>query len=222
MTSDPLSSSISFASHDHSVNNLDAQHIIQNIDTDDRSSSNYIVTSQKRNQLISFILLVAAAMLLVAAVLISIGFSNVGGQKNNMNDVEQRSTDAPIFSTYIPSSVPSYAPSTFEDAAITLFLEEYFRGVELTSARAPFLVQGTPQWNAKRWMSRAGSVSWNMTDKYTSSQRIIQKYVLAVIYFSMSKGGPMEVDWLMFPDECLSVYVNCNDDGFIRTLEISK
>jgi hypothetical protein len=37
----------------------------------------------------------------------------------------------------------------------------------------------------------------------------------------MNKAEQIDVDWLLM-DECHSVSISCDDDGFLRTLEIGK
>mmetsp|Transcript_5344 Transcript_5344/g.10192 ORF Transcript_5344/g.10192 Transcript_5344/m.10192 type:complete len:200 (+) Transcript_5344:2798-3397(+) len=170
----------------------------------------------KRNKMISFLLLVASIMLVVAIVLISVRASRVPNRRNDLNSVGQKQSNTP---TSPPSVIPSVTPSYEADIAINFFLQENI--VPGTEEKVLFLVPGTPQWKAKRWMTREDTLSWNEAHQFKSTKKLIQRYVLAVIYFSISKGGNIDVDWLHM-DECNSVSVSCDDDGFLRTLEISK
>jgi hypothetical protein len=186
----------------------------------DTSRSNNLEPTNGKNKISSFILLVASIMLFVAITLISIRVSKEDNHRNDVNSVDQKHTDAPISMTSIPSLIPSSAPSSEEDIAINLFLTENL--IVRAEEKAQFLVPGTPQWKAKRWMTREDTtLSWNKAHQYNSTQKIIQRYVLAVIYFSMSNGGHMDVDWLL-THECYSVSISCDDDGFIRSLEIGE
>lgn len=186
----------------------------------DTSRSNNLEPNNGKNKISSFILLVASIMLFVAITLISIRVSREDNHRNDVNSVDQKHTDAPISTTSIPSLIPSSAPSSEEDIAINLFLTENL--IVRAEEKSQFLVPGTPQWKAKRWMTREDTtLSWNKAHQYNSTQKIIQRYVLAVIYFSMSNGGHMDVDWLL-THECYSVSISCNADGLIRSLEIGE
>jgi hypothetical protein len=200
---------------------VDHQRYYTNVeDSDhDNSRSSNIESSDARSKISSFILLVASILLFVAIVLISIRVSSEDNHRNDVNSVDQKRSDSPVSTTFIPSITPSSAPSSEEDIAINLFLEENLASG--TEGKAAFLVPGTPQWKAKRWMTREDALSWNWTHQYNSTQKIVQRYVLAVIYFSMNKAEQIDVDWLLM-DECHSVSISCDDDGFLRTLEIGK
>lgn len=187
----------------------------QRYDTDNSEEVD-IEKQLKRNKIISFLILVASIMLVVAIVLISVRASRVQNRRNDLNGVSQKQSNTP---TSTPSVIPSVAPSYEADSAINLFLHENI-AID-TEEKALFLVPGTPQWKAKRWITREDTLSWNEEHQFKSAQKLIQRYVLAVIYFSMSKGGNIDVDWLRM-DECSSVSISCDDKGFLRTLEISK
>jgi hypothetical protein len=118
--------------------------------------------------------------------------------------------------SFNPSAVPSIAPSSQFEVEINDFLKQ---ALNLTED-APIFTPGTDQWNARRWIANDDPISLNPLHEDDKS-KLIQRFALMTIFYSMSGNTPMEVDW-MGMDECYSAMTSCDDNGIIRALQIGK
>ena len=82
----------------------------------------------------------------------------------------------------------------------------------------------SPQYMAKQWMIEEDPLQLTPSD-FVSDGRILQRYALAVFYFST--GGPESWDpnsWLQ-GEECISQYwigLSCNDNDEVRAMAFGK
>ena len=96
----------------------------------------------------------------------------------------------------MPSSAPSLSPSL---APTSIEFSELFEKIANASLDdgAALSDPSSPQYKALRWLSNNSNV-----DNYSDLERI-QRYVLAVIYFSTNGGSWQQKDgWLSDKDEC--------------------
>lgn len=108
---------------------------------------------------------------------------------------------------------PTYAPTSLDYAKFADFL---FDEVEES-----FLVPQSPQWLARRWMVEEDPLQLFSKNRNIDNGRILQRYSLAVVFFSMSQTQASNVDWMSI-DECDSVHLDCDEFGMIRAMEIGK
>jgi hypothetical protein len=118
--------------------------------------------------------------------------------------------------TSSPSSNLSIAPSSEFEVALNLIFKDRLRLAE----DAPVFTPGTDQWNAKRWMAHNDPMSLDPTDE-NDVLKIIQRFALSTIFYSMSGKDPMNVDWMEM-DECHSEHISCDGDEIVRALEIGE
>lgn len=82
----------------------------------------------------------------------------------------------------------------------------------------------SPQYKAREYIMRSDTLKLTPSETVSDS-RIIQRYVLAVFYYSTN--GPdswAENNWL-FDDECENLYwtgISCNDEGQVRAIAFGK
>ncbi len=167
-------------------------------------------------------------ILVIILFLISITFITIGVTTNRASNYDAMTgIDTTSISSWTihpsgsptsnPSITPSLAPSSEFDTALNLI----FRDQLILGEEAAIFIPGTAQWNAKRWVARRNMVALDPTDEMYE-QKLIQKYALSVVAFSMSENERVvDVDW-MEVDECDSRSTSCDDNGIIRALEIGK
>lgn len=114
--------------------------------------------------------------------------------------------------TSYPTVTPSHVPSSSNDAILTDFLITFNISNEFT-------IPNSTQYRAKRWMTRDDPLLLSPTGD--NNDKILQRYALASLYFSLSQEGPSDIDWIE-KDECDSIQIACNDDGYVRTIMIGE
>lgn len=119
------------------------------------------------------------------------------------------------FQSDYPSGFPSHFPARFIDSSdlLILLVSISFDGGEALRDEA------TPQHAAYAWLSRSSNLVYLPTD------RIIQRYVLATLFFSTrGEGWTANENWLSDGDECLWFSRTpgsiCDPDGAVQMLNL--
>jgi len=163
------------------------------------------------------VIIVALVMLVISTVLITVGVSqgnrNAGGNQEMYQDED---TIATITSR--PSSSPSDSPTIQQDLVMNNFL---VGALGFDDRMSGILVAGSAQWKAKRWLVQDDPIGLDPSDDSVPEWRILQRYAIVTLQFSLIGNNEFNLDWMSM-DECESVHINCDDDGFVRALEIGK
>jgi hypothetical protein len=122
------------------------------------------------------------------------------------------------FPSSAPSSMPSLAPTSVEFSD----LYDFIANVSLDGGAA-LSDPSSPQYKSLRWLSNNANL-----DEYSDVQKI-QRYILAVLYYSTNGDGWLRRDgWLSDEDECswfvTSSVVYCQTDltsNRVATLDLS-
>ena len=162
--------------------------------------------------------IIVAFMLIISTILIAIG-SSLGNhsESGNLEKIHDDNMIATITSG--PSSSPSNSPTIQQDLIMNDFLVEAL-GID-DDEEAGILVAGSAQWKAKRWLVQDDPIALDPSNDKVPGWRILQRYAIATLQFSLIDDSEFGLDWMNM-DECESVHINCDDDGYVRTLEIGK
>ena len=131
--------------------------------------------------------------------------------------------ERPVSVEVSPTAIPTFTPSpmptpiTYADIIDVLF----------PVSGAAILEPGTPQFLALDWIAREGTANLPY-----SSSRFVQRYALAVIYFSTNGGNwiecsaggacPFGSPWLGADDFCSWGGIFCSDDVNISTINLGR
>ena len=163
--------------------------------------------------------IVVVLILLTAIILIAVG-SSMGSESReqiNPGTIQDDVNAASI--TLEPTSSPTNSPTLYQDVAMTEFFMEALGDDDVKAAR--ILVTGTVQWKAKRWLVHDDPLALDPADNSVPRWRILQRYAIATTHFSFLGEDDLNLDWMSI-DECESVHINCDDNGYIRALEIGE
>lgn len=149
--------------------------------------------------------------------------------QNEFAEVNKVQSDNDLEGTAEPSAISSLSPSTAPTAAPSLSptfqLRPYLESVlmNITTQNMSVSFQETSSVSkAIEWLVKYDPVVMNMSiDENGTTERIIQRFVFAVIYYAMNERNVFEVDW-MRKNECDSIHVSCNNEGFARSLGIGE
>ena len=136
----------------------------------------------------------------------------------------QRGTDAQdeIPSTspsLIPSALPSFIPSSSPTTMFHPYIHNALRNMT-TQNKNLTVAKGSSSWDAKEWLLRYDPIMMQLDTNQESDileKRILQRYTLSVLYFAMNERNSLQVDWMDI-QECDSIHISCNEDGFVRSL----
>lgn len=136
----------------------------------------------------------------------------IGAISITLGSLQTKDFATSIATTSYPTVTPSHVPSSSNDAILADFLITFNISNEFT-------IPNSPQYYAKRFLTRDDPLFLHPTDD--NHDKILQRYALASLYFSLSQEGPSDIDW-MEKDECDSIHIACNDDGYVRTIMIGE
>jgi len=174
---------------------------------------------QHRRKLYGPVGIVVALILLTAIILIAVGSSMGSGSRESSNPGTIQDDVNAASITSEPTSSPTNSPTLYQDVAMTDFLMEALGDNDVEASR--IIVAGTVQWKAKRWLVHDDPLALNPVDNSVPRWRILQRYAIAATHFSFLGEDDLDLDWMSM-DECESVHINCDDDGYIRALEIGE
>lgn len=115
-------------------------------------------------------------------------------------------------------------PETADDSQVLTSREQSLQNIFATISDGSLNVVDSPQYKAKSWMFREDGLL--LTPSATvSNERILQRYALAVFYFSTNGPGTwLDNNWLQ-GDECSNMFwdgISCNDDDQVRAIAFGK
>jgi hypothetical protein len=165
------------------------------------------------------VVMVVALILLTAIILIAVGSSMGSGSRESSNPGATHYDVNAASITSEPTSSPTNSPTLYQDVAMTDFLMEALGDNDVEASR--IIVAGTVQWKAKRWLVHDDPLALNPVDNSVPRWRILQRYAIAATHFSFLGEDDLNLDWMSM-DECESVHINCDDDGYIRALVIGE
>jgi hypothetical protein len=119
----------------------------------------------------------------------------------------------------IPSALPSFIPSLSPTTILHPYIHEALRNMT-TKNNNLTVVKGSSSWDAKEWLLRHDPIMMQLDTNQESvilEKQILQRYALSVLYFAMNERNSLQVDWMDI-QECHSIHISCNEDGFVRSL----
>lgn len=147
----------------------------------------------------------------------SIGFLSENKDETNVYKSEISNLESSLNNLDNDSNQPSISPTTAPNYSEA---ERRIRSiVELASDSESLNSNSSPQLQAFNWL-----IKDDFTTENTTSEKILQRYALAVLYFSTNGEGKWakKEDWVSHLDECDWYGVKCLDsqDEFTPVLEI--
>ena len=149
-------------------------------------------------------LVVFAAMALLTIIVISVATT-----QSNKND-------------YGPESVPTLSPSVSPDTRLAVITDivANVSGLQSTSGAHALHVVGSPQHKALQWIALDDDNHVDMEDE----DRIIQRYTLAVLYYSTGGANwTNQFEFMTEDDECAwSGALQCDSNGIITDIDLRE
>ena len=157
---------------------------------------------------------VAIIIVLVVAIIVPLSFTVL---KSDPPDI----SDAP---SYMPSSAPSQAPTS-------VLYYDYFNKLSEISDPKLLMTPKTAQYRAIRWLYHDDQAGL----RNLSDERLFQRYIAAVFYYSTSEGrgwydcypGDGQCtsegeEWFSLSDECKWYGLKCDQNDFVIRIIIGK
>jgi hypothetical protein len=167
----------------------------------------------------SIILLIVAVFALLLVVGVILGVTIPLTTNNDNNNKDSPSIDSAV--TPAQSPAPTKAPTAAPTACTSLdCLAKILIQNEVLDAET-LQDESSPQFLALRWLANDNPVVLNLDG--TPSVILVERYVLAVLYFATSaEGGLNEHNFLTASSVCEWQGVSCNGDDLVVALLLGK
>jgi hypothetical protein len=157
----------------------------------------------------------------IASFVIATTFQTDVGSVKSLQRGTDVQNDEPLTTSpsLIPSVVPSFIPSLSPSTMFHPYVHDALQNMT-TQNNNLTVVEGSSSWDAKAWLLRHDPIMMQLDTNQESAileKRILQRFALSVLYFSMNESDLLQVDW-MYIQECESIHISCNEDGFVRSL----